>query len=86
MASVVERTVATDRVAHIIRRVRRRWRTRHALVGLGLVAGLTLAALWMAAMAMERAGFSEGSITTARLVVALVVAAIALRWVAWPLL
>ena len=33
MASVVERTVATDRVAHIIRRVRRRWRARHALVG-----------------------------------------------------
>ena len=86
MASVVERTVATDRVAHIIRRVRRRWRARHALVGLGLVVGLTLVALWMAAMAMERADFSEGSITTARLIVALVVAAIALRWVAWPLL
>ena len=72
MASLVERTVATDRVAGIIQLVRRRWRLRHVLFGLGVVLALTVATLWLAAMAMERAGFSEASITWARLVVSLV--------------
>ena len=58
MASLVERSIATDRVAGIIQLVRRRWRLRHILVGLGIVLGLTIAALWLAAMAMDRAGFS----------------------------
>ncbi len=72
MASLVERTVATDRVAGIIQLVRRRWRLRHALAGLGIVVALTVAALWLAALAMERAGFSEASITWARVAVSLV--------------
>ena len=59
MASLVERTVATDRVAGIIQLVRRRWRLRHVLFGLGVVLALTVATLWVAAMAMERAGFSD---------------------------
>jgi hypothetical protein len=86
MASLVERTVATDRVAGIIQLVRRRWRLRHVLFGLGVVLGLTLAVLWLAAMAMERAGFSETSITWARLVVSLVTIAVGVRWIAWPLI
>ncbi|HEX7123802.1 MAG TPA: DUF4175 family protein, partial [Gemmatimonadaceae bacterium] len=86
MASLVERTVAADRVAQIIRLVRRRWRLRHALIGLAIAAGLTVLTLWVAAYIMERAGFSEGSITTGRIVVGLIVAVVALRWVAWPLL
>jgi hypothetical protein len=85
MASILERTVATDRVAGIIQLVRRRWRLRHVIAGLGVVVGLTILALWLAAMAMERAGFSEASITWARLVVAVVMIAVGLRWIAWPI-
>jgi hypothetical protein len=85
MASLVERTVATDRVAGIIQLVRRRWRLRHVLVGLGVVLGLTIGALWLAAMAMERAGFSEMSITWARIVVSLVTIGVGLRWIVWPI-
>src|SRR5690242_17141027 len=86
MASLVERTVATDRVAGIIQLIRRRWRLRHVVFGLGIVVALTIAALWMAAMAMERAGFSEASITWARLVVTIVMVTVGLRWIAWPVL
>jgi hypothetical protein len=81
MASLVERTVATDRVAGIIRLVRRRWRLRHALVGLAIVAAMVLASLWLAAIAMERAGFSEASITWARIAVSLVTLVVGLRWI-----
>ncbi len=86
MASIVERTVATDRVAHVIQLLRRRWRLRHALVGLSLVAGITIAALWIAAMVMQRAGFSVGSITGGRIVVGVIVLAVGIRWIAFPLL
>ena len=85
MASIVERTVATDRVAGIIQLVRRRWRLRHVLVGLGVVLAMTIAVLWIAAMAMERAGFSEASITWARIVVSVVTIAVGIRWIAWPI-
>ena len=85
MASILERTIATDRVAGIIQLVRRRWRLRHVIAGLGVVVALTIVALWLAAMAMERAGFSEASITGARLVVAVVMIAVGLRWIAWPI-
>src|SRR6187401_2377871 len=85
MASLVERTVSTDRVASIIQLVRRRWRLRHVLAGLGVVLALGFAVLWLAAMAMERAGFSEASITWARLAVFVVTVAVGLRWIAWPI-
>jgi hypothetical protein len=85
MASLVERTVSTDRVAGIIQLVRRRWRLRHVLAGLGVVLALGFAVLWLAAMAMERAGFSEASITWARLAVFVVTVAVGLRWIAWPI-
>ena len=85
MASLVERTVATDRVAGIIQLVRRRWRLRHVLVGLGIVVGLTVLAIWLAAMAMDRAGFSEASITWARVVVSIVMIGVTARWIAWPM-
>ena len=55
------------------------------LFGLGVVLALTVATLWIAAMAMERAGFSEASITWARVVVSLVTIAVGLRWIAWPI-
>ena len=86
MSSLVERTVATDRVAHIIQVLRRRWRLRHVLFGVMVVAGITIAAVWIAAVAMQRAGFNVGSIMAARIVVGLIVAAIGLRWIAYPLL
>src|SRR5687768_11060729 len=86
MASLVERSIATDRVAGIIQLVRRRWRLRHVLVGLGIVLGLTFAVLWLAAMAMDRAGFSETSITWARIVVSLVMIGVSVRWIVWPVL
>ena len=85
MASLVERTVSTDRVAGIIQLVRRRWRLRHVLAGLGVSLALGLAALWLAAMAMDRAGFSEASITWARVAVFIVTVAVGVRWIAWPL-
>lgn len=85
MASILERTVATDRVAGIIQLVRRRWRLRHVIAGLAVVLGLTLVMLWLAALAMERAGFSEASITWARVVVAVVTITVGLRWIVWPL-
>lgn len=86
MASIVERTVAADRVTGIIQLVRRRWRLRHVLAGLGVVIALSVLVLWLAAMAMERAGFSEASITWARVVVSLVAIGITVRWIAWPLI
>ena len=58
MASLVERTATTDRVAGIIQLVRRRWRLRHMLVGLGVVLAMTVVTLGLAARAMDRAGFS----------------------------
>ena len=86
MASLVERTAATDRVAGIIQLVRRRWRLRHMLAGLGVVLAMTVAVLWLAAMAMDRAGFTETSITWARVVVTIVTLIVGARWVGWPLI
>ena len=85
MASLVERTVATDRVAGIVQLVRRRWRLRHVLGGLGIVIAMTVGALWIAALGMERAGFNEASITAARVLVGLVIATVGTRWVLWPI-
>ncbi|MEP7344750.1 MAG: hypothetical protein ABI877_05770, partial [Gemmatimonadaceae bacterium] len=85
MASRVERqTAPTRKLADAVRIVRQRWRLRHVLAGVTIVTVVSVAMLAIASVLMERAGFSATSITTARIVVALSVIAVAMKYVVIP--
>ncbi len=88
MASVAERTVADSPnvLALQLVRARRRWRTRHAIVGAAITLATLLVALWVAAVVLEQVRFTPASIRAARWSVALVTALAAVRWLIWPLL
>jgi len=73
-----------DELTAAIRRVRRRWRLRVALAGLAVVLAATLVALLAGTVVMERFRFSDGAVTWARVVVYVVAAGAALRWLLVP--
>src|SRR5688500_4973779 len=73
-----------DELTAAIRRVRRRWRLRVALAGLAVVLAATLVALLVGTVVMERFRFSDGAVTWARVVVYVVAAGAALRWLLVP--
>jgi hypothetical protein len=66
-------------LVQVVRQVRRRWRLRQALRGLGILAIAALATFLLAAVALERVAFAAGAILAARVVLAgLVVGLLAL--------
>jgi hypothetical protein len=72
-------------LTHMIRRVRRRWRTRVALRGLAIVVVAALAAMVIGAYGMDQYRFSPQAITGGRVLVWLALAAAVLRFLVLPL-
>ena len=70
----------------LIGRVRWRWRTRLLLHGAAIVLGALLAAMLLSAYGLERVNFSPTAILVARVLTAVLVLALAVRYLAVPLL
>src|SRR5690606_39306849 len=87
MATFAEPTVSgtTQPLADALAGLRRRWRWRHAAAGAALTLGVLLLAFWLAAMALQAARFSAGSISLARWLLGVLVAGVAGRWIVYPL-
>lgn len=88
MGSIVERTLAdaTSPLFTQLALARRRWRWRHAIVGLAITLAALLLMLWGAALALQAVRFTSESVRAARWSVGLLTALVIARWLVWPLL
>ena len=75
-----------DQLLRVVRRVRRRWRTKLVLRGLALTLAGTLLTFLISASTLEFLRFDAGAVTAFRIVLWLVVAFFLVRSVVWPLL
>ncbi len=87
MATFAEPTVSGSSrpLADALNGLRRRWRWRHAAVGLAVTLGVALIAFWIAAAALQATRFPAQGITAARWGLGILVAAVAGRWMVYPL-
>ncbi|MCC7322822.1 MAG: hypothetical protein IT358_03300, partial [Gemmatimonadaceae bacterium] len=87
MATFAEPTIprSTPPFGVALARIRRRWRWRHAAVGVAITLAVLLVGFWVAAAALQGARFSPASVAIARWGLGVVVALVAARFVAWPL-
>ena len=76
---------ASTSLSPLLDRARRRWRLRHLAVGAAITISAVVLVLAAGSFALEAARFTPGSITAARVVLALVTAMMFGRWIAWPL-
>ena len=79
------RVHVTASLADLLALARRRWRLRHAAVGAAITIGAVVAVVAAASFALEAARFTPAAIALARVVLGVVAAVVAGRWVAWPL-
>ena len=73
------------RVLAMVRRIRRRWRTRIAIRGLAIVLGAGGVAFLLSVYGLEVARFSASSVVTFRVILWLVMAGLTARFLVWPL-
>ncbi|GMV08948.1 MAG: hypothetical protein AMXMBFR55_06820 [Gemmatimonadota bacterium] len=76
---------STHPLADALNGPRRRWRWRHAAVGFAVTLGVVLVAFWIAAAALQATRFTAQGITAARWGLGVLVAAVAGRWIVYPL-
>ena len=85
MHRATHKGILHDRVLAMVRRIRRRWRTRIAVRGMAIVLGAGLLAFLLSVYGLEVSRFSASSVVTFRVILWLVGAALTVRFLIWPL-
>ena len=85
MHRATHKRILHDRVLAMVRRIRRRWRTRIAVRGMAIVLGAGLLAFLLSVYGLEVSRFSASSVVTFRVILWLVGAGLTVRFLVWPL-
>ena len=72
-------------VVRVVRRIRRRWRTRIAVRGVAMVLGASLVAFLISVYGLELFRFSAPAVVSLRVLLWLTVAGLIARFIVWPL-
>ena len=72
-------------VVGVVRRIRRRWRTRIAVRGMAMVLGASLVAFLISVYGLELFRFSAPAVVSLRILLWLTVAGLIARFIVWPL-
>ena len=85
MYRATHRVILHDRVLAIVRKIRRRWRTRVAIRGMAIVLGAGLLAFLLSVYGLEVSRFSASSVVAFRVILWVVGAGLMARFLVWPL-
>lgn len=82
---MAQRTNPRSQLLRIVAQVRRRWRMRQVLQGLGYLALTAVAVVWVSGIGLEQARFAPSAVLGLRLLGFAAIAVVAIRWVLLPL-
>jgi hypothetical protein len=85
MYQATHKGVLHDRVLAMVRKIRRRWRTRIAIRGTAIVLGAGLLAFLLSVYGLEVSRFSASSVVAFRVILWVVGAGLMARFLIWPL-
>ena len=77
--------ILRERVLAMVRKIRRRWRTRIAIQGMAIVLGAGLLAFLLSVYGLEVSRFSVPSVVAFRVILWVVGAGLTARFLVWPL-
>jgi hypothetical protein len=85
MYRATHKGILHDRVLAMVRKIRRRWRTRIAIRGMAIVLGAGLLAFLLSVYGLEVSRFSASSVVAFRVILWVVGAGLMARFLVWPL-
>ena len=85
MHRAAHKGILHNRVLAMVRKIRRRWRTRIAVRGVAIVLGAGLMAFLLSVYGLEVSRFSPSSVVAFRIILWLVGAGLTARFLIWPL-
>ncbi len=85
MYRATHKGILHDRVLAMVRKIRRRWRTRIAIRGMAIVLGAGLLAFLLSVFGLEVSRFSASSVVVFRVILWVAGAGLVARFLIWPL-